>query len=238
MSGKILFVSILSLAPTLTAFVFSTAISGSPSIRLAQPLPSVVRQQQLVRIDGAVARASRASRAELELRPTLPHPAKTWTVVVHTPLGPHGRFELRWRVPASQAREPLSLRVVAVARDGAQIAATRARQSFVGPPYIACKPPVPPMVNIPVGDGWIVGGAYGIGGAFPGIDECLAQQYTVTATGANGKVQATQTVAGGHSYTLAPLPAGRYTLRAGACMGTATVAAGKQTAADADCLYP
>jgi len=94
------------------------------------------------------------------------------------------------------------------------------------------------MVNIPVGDGWIVGGAYGIGGAFPGIDECLQQQYTVTATDANGKVQATQTVAAGHSYTLAPLPAGTYTLRAGACMGTATVAAGKQTAADADCLYP
>jgi hypothetical protein len=94
------------------------------------------------------------------------------------------------------------------------------------------------MVNIPAGDGWIVGGAYGIGGAFPGIDECLQQQYTVTATDANGKVQASQTVAGGHSYTLAPLPAGEYTLRAGACMGTATVVAGKQTAANADCLYP
>jgi hypothetical protein len=238
MGGKILFVSMVSLARALTAFVVSTAVPGSASIRLTQPLPSVVRQQELVRIDGAVARASPASRVELELRPTLPRPAKTWTVVVHTSLGPHGRFELRWRVPASEAREPLSLRVVAVARGGTEIAATRARQSFVGPPYIACKPPVPPMVNIPVGDGWIVGGAYGIGGAFPGIDACLQQQYTVTATDANGKVQASQTVAGGHSYTLAPLPAGKYTLRAGACRGTATVAAGKRTVADADCLYP
>ena len=228
----------LALAPALTAFVFSTATSGSVSIRLAQPIPSVVRQRQLVRIDGAVARPGRVSRIELELRPTLPHPAKTWTVVVHTPLDRHGRFELRWRVPDSQPRGPLSLRVVALAPDGVELAATRARQAFVGPPYVPCKPPVPPMVNIPVGDGWIVGGAYGIGGAFPGIDECLQQQYTVTATDVSGKVQATQTVAAGHSYTLAPLPAGKYTLRAGACMGSATVAAGKQTVADADCLYP
>jgi hypothetical protein len=168
----------------------------------------------------------------------LPQPAKTWKVVANAALGRGGRFELRWRVPDSEPRGPLSLRVVAVARGRAEIAATRARQAFVGPPYVPCKPPVPPMVNIPVGDGWIVGGAYGIGGAFPGIDECLQQQYTVTATDAGGNVQATQTVAAGHSYTLAPLRAGKYALRAGACMGSATVSAGKQTVADADCLYP
>jgi hypothetical protein len=228
----------VAFTPALTAVLFSTAASGPVSIKLAQPLPSLVRVQQLVRVGGAVARAGRGSRVELELHPSLPGPAHFWIVVGHTALGHHGRFELRWRVPDSQNVGPVALRVVAVTRGGAQIAATRAQSSAVGPPYVPCKPPVPPMVNIPVGDGWIVGGAYGIGGAFPGIDACLQQQYTVTATDANGKVQASQTVAGGHSYTLAPLPAGKYTIRAGACMGSATVVAGKQTAANADCLYP
>ncbi len=93
-------------------------------------------------------------------------------------------------------------------------------------------------MNIPVGDGWIVGGAYGIGGPYPGLDQCIQEQYTVTATNPAGLIAATETVAGGHSYTLAPLPAGSYTLRAGACTGSATVTAGHQTTANADCLYP
>ncbi len=223
----------VALTAGLTAFAFSTAAAGSVSIKLARPLPSVVRQQGLVTVTGATRHAPRHAQAVLEA--ARGHGA--WTTMASAGITSTGAFVVRWRVPKSDAVGPVSLRIVVIRR-AALLAATAAQHSAIGPPYVPCKPPVPPAVNIPVGDGWIVGGAYGIGGAFPGIDQCLQQQYTVTATDANGNVQATQTVAADHSYTLAPLPAGKYTLRAGACTGTATVVAGKQTVADADCLYP
>ncbi|MGI8505879.1 MAG: hypothetical protein ACR2MK_03580 [Solirubrobacteraceae bacterium] len=69
-------------------------------------------------------------------------------------------------------------------------------------------------MNIPVGDGWIVGGAYIRGGPYPGLDECESQTYTATATDTStGATAVTQTVAGGHSYTLV-VPAGSYALGA------------------------
>jgi hypothetical protein len=110
-------------------------------------------------------------------------------------------------------------------------------QSAIGPAPVLCAPPTPPAVNIPAGDGWIVGGRYTIGGPFPGIDVCDGDQYTVTATDANGVVQATQTVAGGQSYTLV-VPAGQYTLDSDFCRGMATVTAGRQTQADTTCAVP
>jgi hypothetical protein len=97
---------------------------------------------------------------------------------------------------------------------------------------------VPPAVNIPVGSGWIEGGVILEGGAFPGLDECQPQPYTVTATNSAGVVATTMSVSGGHSYTLAPLAAGTYTLTSGACRGQATVIAGQGTMANTYCLYP
>jgi hypothetical protein len=107
----------------------------------------------------------------------------------------------------------------------------------VGPAFVRCSAPVPPAINIPAGDGWIVGGLYDEGGPFPGIDECSSSGYTITATVADGTVAATQTVAGGHSYTLV-VPAGKYTLNARFCRGQATVTAGRQTAANTICAFP
>ncbi len=50
---------------------------------------------------------------------------------------------------------------------------------------------------------------------------------------------ASQTVAGGHSYTLV-VPAGTYTLEtaSGTCHGSATVQPAKQTVADTACYVP
>jgi hypothetical protein len=117
------------------------------------------------------------------------------------------------------------------------LARTKPVQSGIGAAPQYCAPPAPPAVDIPVGDGWIVGGRYNEGGPFPGIYVCDTQDYTVTAIDANGTVQATRPVAGGHSYTLV-LPAGTYTLKSDFCTGMATVAAGQQTAADTVCSVP
>jgi hypothetical protein len=93
-------------------------------------------------------------------------------------------------------------------------------------------------VNIPVGDGWIEGGVYIEGGPFPGIYECEGQPYRIDAETSSGTVVASQQVAAGHSYTLAPVPAGSYKLRANGCFGSATVIAGKGTTANTNCLVP
>ena len=90
---------------------------------------------------------------------------------------------------------------------------------------------------MPSGDGWITGGVYGEGGAFPGMDACLSQRYTIEALDSGGSVAARETVPGGHSYTLV-MPSGSYTLMSGGCRGRATVRAGQQTKANTFCLYP
>jgi hypothetical protein len=209
---------------------------AAPAVKVSSQIPSVIRQKDRLALTGRVNRAPRHVRVALELA-RLQTP-KTWTIAAQTTAARHGSFTIHWRVPTSENPGPVTMRVVAMNRRGAPLAASKPVQSAIGPPYIACSPPVPPAVAIPEGDGWIVGGAYGIGGAFPGVDECISEQYTVTATNSSGQVAATEAVQGGHSYTLAPLPAGSYTLQADACRGTATVTAGKQTSADADCLYP
>jgi hypothetical protein len=117
------------------------------------------------------------------------------------------------------------------------LAVTSRSQTFVGSAAVYCKPPVPPAVNIPPSDGWIVGGLYEQGGPFPGILECSGAAYTVTAVNSSGTVRASQSVARRHSYTLV-VPAGHYTLTSGGCRGTATVRAGRQTKADTYCDLP
>jgi hypothetical protein len=120
---------------------------------------------------------------------------------------------------------------------GHVIAGTPSYETAIGPQRVYCAPPVPPATMIPVGDGWIVGGAIGEGGPFPGIYACLGDPYTVTATNSSGRVAATQHVAALHSYTLV-VPAGSYTLQAGPCRGTAKVRAGRQTTANSYCYFP
>ncbi len=218
------------------AFGAAAAHAGSrPAIRESTPIPGVIRQKTGLTVTGRVTGAPRRTSVALELERL---GTKSWSIAAKTTDGRHGAFTLRWRVPASYDAGPVRIRFAALARTGTVLASTKPVQSAIGPAYVPCSPPVPPMVEIPAGDGWIVGGAYGIGGAFPGIDACIQQQYVVTATNSAGQVAATETVQGGHSYTLAPLPAGSYTLQAGACRGTANVTAGKQTTANADCDYP
>jgi hypothetical protein len=215
------------------ATIVLAALPGHASVRLSKPLPAIARQGAQITVVGTVRHGRRGERAVLELRRL----DAGWVAVAGALPGRRGGFRIRWRVPRSDPAGPAQLRVGLVHRHKL-LAATAPTQLAIGPAAVPCAPPVPPAVNIPAGDGWIVGGAYGIGGPYPGLDQCIQERYTVTATNRAGLIAATETVAGGHSYTLAPLPAGSYTLRAGACMGSATVTAGHQTTANADCLYP
>jgi len=205
----------------------ASATGGKPRITLSSPLPSVVRISQQVSVAGDV---THRGRVELELSRT-----GTWEVVARVRSGTHGAFDLRWQLADGTAIGPVKLRVVLV-RHGRRLAATTATQSAIGPAAVYCNPPRPPS-DVPAGDGWIVGGRYIIGGAFPGVDECSGQSYTVTATGSSGQAAATETVPADDSYALV-VPAGSYTLQSDGCRGSATATAGQETVADTDCLVP
>jgi hypothetical protein len=198
---------------------------------MSKPLPSLARIGQLVSVTGQVRGAPLGTRAMLELRR-----ASGWRAVADASLRTRGAFTIRWRVGKRTAIGPVMLRVAAVHR-GRVLAATRPAQSGVGPAPVYCAPPVLPGVDIPVGDGWIAGGRYNEGGAYPGISACDSQPYTIAATNAAGKVVAIQNVEGGDSYTLV-VPAGSYKLGSNFCFGSATVRAGKQTKADTVCPVP
>jgi hypothetical protein len=213
--------------------VLIVTVAAMATIQLAQPLPGVVRQGDHVVVAGRARTVARPAEIALEAKRT-----GRWRVLATARVRGRGRFHLEWDVAATAATGPLSLRIVARRRAGAVVAATKPTQSYVGPGPILCAPPVPPAVDIPVGDGWIVGGRYNVGGAFPGVTVCDSQAYTVIVTSAAGQVVLTEPVAGGQSYTLAPLPAGSYALKSDFCTGTATVTAGKQTMADTVCPVP
>jgi hypothetical protein len=201
------------------------------SIVLRTPLPNIVRIAQRVTITGRVATRPLGARVALEAQRT-----SAWSIVAGSDLPRSGAFSLLWQVQKSTGLGPLKLRVV-VTRRGRLLVSTPVGQSFVGSALVYCKPAVPPASSVPAGDGWIVGGVYGVGGAFPGIFACLSTPYMVTATNASGAVVASQTVPALHSYTLV-VPAGTYTLASGGCRGNATVVAGRQTKADTHCDYP
>jgi hypothetical protein len=205
--------------------------ASRPRIVLYRPLPDLVRIGQRRIITGRVPGAPRRSRVALESARQ-----SRWSVVTSAALR-RGTFRLHWRVRADAATGPLRLRLVAT-RPGRQLAATRPFQSAVGPAPVYCKPPVPPAVDIPSGDGWISGGEYEQGGPFPGFYRCDGASYTITASRPSGAVAASQTVSALHSYTLV-LPAGTYRLMSSAiCRGSATVVAGRQTNANTYCDYP
>jgi hypothetical protein len=205
-------------------------VSSTPAISLSTPLPSVVRVNQELRVSGSVRHAPSPTRAVLEELQT-----GSWQVLAKVRLGKHERFALTWKVTGPAYRS-LTLRVSAL-RHRKVIAATPSHTATVGPAAVYCSAPVPPAVNIPVGDGWIVGGLYGEGGAYPGVYQCISYAYTLTVTNSAGKVVATQQVAPKHSYTVV-LPAGSYTLRGGCGSGSGTVTAGKQSDVNMYCLYP
>lgn len=215
-------------------------LAPSPGLHLRLDpgaLPTSPRVGDVVHISGHVRYGGR-SVAVLQGRPGTARPG-AWQVLARRALKRGGgHFALRWRVPASLSFKPWSMRLAVLVR-GRAAAFTIPVQGIVGPATHRCAAPVPPAVNIPVGSGWVVGGAYIVGGPYPGVDQCFGQAYTVTAVNAAGAVVATQTVAGGRSYTLV-LPAGTYTLSAGSCATHAavTVAPARQTQADVVCDVP
>ncbi len=212
---------------TLTA---AGATAHKPSIALNAPLPSVVRIGQQVTVRGRV-HGARHGRAILESSR-----GHGWTALSMDRVGSRGgAFEISWTVPSGTAIGPLSLRVVLV-QATRLLAATATAHSAVGSAVVHCATPAPPS-NVPAGDGWIEGGMYIIGGAYPGLDQCSSQPYTVTATDSAGHIAATEPVPADGSYTLV-VPAGNYTLQAGGCRGSATVTSGQGTAADTNCLVP
>jgi hypothetical protein len=191
----------------------------------------VVRIGDTLTIKGHVTHAPLRSWIALQATRTRP-----WTTIVRAHPMSGGRFVLRWHLSPGTRRGPLQFRV-ALLSGGRALAATRSVTVGVGPAFVHCAAPVPPAINIPAGDGWIVGGLYDEGGPFPGIDACSSSAYTITATASDGTVAATQTVAGLHSYTLV-VPAGTYTLSSRFCRGQATVRAGRQTKANTICAFP
>jgi hypothetical protein len=216
------------------AFIaLAASAASSPKIAVSRPLPALVRIGQTVTVKGRVRHARSNASLALQGRGA----DATWTAVATARASRRGRFSIHWTVPSSERIGPLSLRVAELSRDRV-IARTGATQSAVGPAPVYCTAPVPPAVDIPVGDGWIVGGLYLEGGAFPGILQCEQQAYTIRALTSTGTVAASMQVAGGHSYTLV-VPAGSYTLRASTCgFGSATVKPGKGTTANTYCPVP
>lgn len=158
-----------------------------------------------------------------------------WRVMASTALERDGAFALHWLVPNRTAVGPLKLRLI-LRWKSRRLAATPPREAAVAPSGTACNPPAAPG-TVPAGDGWIVGGLYGEGGPPPGAPRCAAGSYTVTAGNLAGTVAKSETVPADDSYSLV-VPAGRYILTSGACHGTATVAAGRQTDANIYCRYP
>jgi hypothetical protein len=209
----------------------AAGIFGGPKIVLSRPLPATVRAGQTVAVRGRLERAAVGARAALQTRHGGP-----WATVAKRRPRIRGRFVIRWSVPISERTGPLMLRVAELER-GRVVSATPARASAVAPAPVLCAPPVPPAVNVAAGSGWIVGGLYLEGGAYPGTEACEQQPYTIDVETSSGTIVASQAVAGGHSYTLV-VPAGSYTLRANGCTGSATVTAGRQTTANTYCLLP
>ena len=215
------------------AALAASAVTG-PQIVLSHGLPSLVRVGQRVVIRGHVHGTPVGKSAALQIKRL----GATWSTLTRARLRRGGGFAIRWQV-AKTTPGPVVLRVVAL-KHGRVLSHTATKQSAIGPAPVYCAPPVPPAVDIPVGDGWIEGGLYLEGGPFPGIYECTAQAYTMTAETSSGTVVASEHVAGGHSYTLAPVPAGTYMLRAspGPGFGSATVTSGKGTTANATIPVP
>jgi hypothetical protein len=209
------------------------------AIALSQPLPTLVRVGQTVTIRGRLTPGMKGVEIALEDRGPNGQQPSSWGRLIEARAAANGAFSLRWRVGQGSSRL-VQARVAAIQRRRT-IAATAAAQLAIGPAAVPCAAPVPPAVNIPVGDGWIEGGLIIQGGAFPGVYECESQPYTVTATNtATGAVAATMNVAGGHSYTLV-VAAGSYTLTTTmGCpgRGTATVSAAMGTTANAFCDVP
>lgn len=224
-------VIVVCAALVLPSMALADGSAAPPSIRLARPVPHVVRIGDTLTIRGRVQHTP--PRPSIALQTTRTQP---WVTVARAWPASGGRFVLRWHVGPRTLTGPWLLRV-AVLVAGRALTATHSVTVGVGSAFVRCAAPVPPAINIPAGDGWIVGGLYDEGGPFPGIDECSSSGYTITATAADGTVAATQTVAGGHSYTLV-VPAGTYTLNAHFCRGQATVTAGRQTAANTICAFP
>ncbi len=204
--------------------------SLTPSIAFAKPPPGVVRIGQSVLIRGRAHDVPVGSTAVLQGKRS-----GGWARLARRAVGRHGVVTVRWTVAKGMAIGPISLRLAARRRGRVLVASTPA-PSAVGSAYVPCSRPSPPS-RVPSGDGWITGGVYGEGGAFPGMDACLSQRYTIEALDSGGSVAARETVAGGHSYTLV-MPSGSYTLMSGGCRGRATVRAGQQTKANTFCLYP
>ncbi len=221
----------MAIAATLIAAAPGSAGAPSgPSISFSKPPPGVVRIGQSVVIRGRADDVPMGSTAVLQGKRQ-----RGWARLARHAVGRHGVVTIPWTVVKGTAIGPISLRL-AVRQRGRVLATSRPAPSAIGSAYVPCAPPTPPPL-IPHGDGWITGGLYGEGGPFPGMDACVSQRYTIEALDSGGSVEARETVAGGHSYTLV-VPSGGYTLKSGGCRGRATVRAGQQTKADTFCLYP
>lgn len=223
------------LAPTAVAFCVAAAVADADSVTIGS-------DHFVMNVRSAISSATQQGTINGRIR-GLPHTTNVvlesqrgtrWTIIARSRLSHSGQFTLQWhgRTPRPLP-EWITLRIAA--RRNAQVLASLIFPLPRAP--IPCQPASAPE-NLPPGDGWITGGLYESGGGpAPGIPaDCSSKAYTVSATNASGQEVASQTVPGGHSYTLV-VPAGSYTLRSGSvCRGTATVTAGRDTRADTRCL--
>lgn len=194
-------------------------------VRVTGSLPREASAQTPIEVTGRVVGAPAGSRVALQKR----RARGKWTTIVVVPIR-RGRFLLWWR---PRAREFVTLRL-AVRHRGHDLASSATQQLLVGwaPKY--CPEPSPP-VNVPPGDGWIVGGVYLSGGPAPGIFACYSGSTTVTVIDETGATVATEQLAGQQSYAFVLAP-GRYTLEFDSCISEpAVVSAGAPTKANTVC---
>jgi hypothetical protein len=226
------------LLATVTVVPIATASAGSA--RQPAPKPAKLSFSALtlslngrrLTVTGRLSRVPAGASIQLQQ-----HISGPWATVA-TARARRRSYALRWSIPAS-VRSVVFVRVRVRTRTRV-LGSTGAADVLLPRPPALCAAPISPPAFLPPGDGWITGGAYVVGGPAPGIDACSESPYTVTATATGASAPlASQTVAGGDSYTLV-LPAGSYTLMANDCstFQPVTVTAGQQTKADVDCDVP
>jgi hypothetical protein len=212
--------------------------SAAAATRITVTLPGGVTAGTAVVVRGRVSHAPAGSTAELEARPPT---GGVWTALGKARIS-GGRFAVGW---TPQAAGLVRIRAIVVRRSRT-IAATRSASLLIGAAPVGTAPvgtapvacaPATSLTPLPYGTGMIVGGVYDVGGPPPGVVVCQDQPTTVTVMDSIGSPVASLQLAAGQSYAIV-VPAGSYTLSAGACRGTAVVPAGATVQANTVCDVP
>ena len=210
-----------------TASVARGTINVTLTDRRADP-QGVMRVGDTAVLNGTVTGVPQGSLVVLQVR----NRGGAWRRVARTPLQSGGGVHLLWHIGPA-ARGKIAWRVL-IKRAGRVVGSTAPGQLLVGSPFVACRVPSSD-INVPAGEGAVVGGVYDWGGGSPGFDHCSTARYSAELLDGNGDTAASQSVAGGHGYALAVKP-GSYIVQGAGCTGPQVrVTAGEISHADVYC---